>query len=46
MIEPKNSRDQLTEETGNDETWKLVLSLNHELTRAKNDLERALLENK
>lgn len=37
-------RDEPTEETEDNETWKLVLSLNHELTRAKNDLEKALLD--
>lgn len=44
MTEPKSSRDELTEETEKNAIWNLAVSLNQELIRAKNDLEKALLD--
>ena len=42
--EPKSTGDELTEETEGNLGWELALALNHELNRAKNDLEKALLD--
>ena len=44
MTEPKSSRDELTGKTEKNAIWNLAVSLNQELIRAKNDLEKALLD--